>query len=224
MLATVQVGVREGHPVLVDDTDIAGATGLIYTLTYSEESKAITVQVRFTDDADNQETLTSGATDEVAAKLNSSATGPPAISGAAQVGETLTANTSGVADGLSNVQYEYQWIADDSEIAGATNATNTLEDADEGKAIKVEVSFSDDAGHDETLTSAATDEVDARPNSLATGVPTISGTAQVGETLTGLATSSTSTSGLPTTPKSRERPTPPTPWRTLTRASPSRWR
>ena len=92
---------------------------------------------------------------------NSPATGAPAISGTAQVGETLTADTSGVtdADGLSNVQYEYQWLADDSEILGATNATYTLVAEDEGKAIKVQVSFTDDADNGETLTSVATGAV-----------------------------------------------------------------
>ena len=92
---------------------------------------------------------------------NSPATGAPTISGTAQVGETLTANTSGVvdADGLSNVQYEYQWLADDSEISGATNATYTLTDSEESKAITVQVSFTDDEGNNETLTSAATGAV-----------------------------------------------------------------
>ena len=92
---------------------------------------------------------------------NSPATGAPTISGTAQVGETLTANTSGVADGdgLSNVQYEYQWLADDADISGATNAIYTLVAADEGKAVKVQVSFTDDEGNEETLTSTATDAV-----------------------------------------------------------------
>ena len=90
---------------------------------------------------------------------NSPATGAPAISGTQQVGEILTANTSGVADadGLSNVQYEYQWLADDSDISGATNATYSLAAADQGKAIRVQVSFTDDAAHDETLTKAKPD-------------------------------------------------------------------
>ena len=92
---------------------------------------------------------------------NSPATGEPTISGTAQVGETLTANTSGIADadGLGSVQYEYQWLADDTEIAGATGLTYTLTDSDEGKAITVQVSFTDDSGNDEELTSAATDAV-----------------------------------------------------------------
>ena len=175
---------------LADDSDIAGATGSTYTLVAEDEGKAITMEVSFTDDAGNDESLTSAATDAVAAAPtpNSPATGALNISGTAQVGETLTANTSGIADedGLSNVQYEYQWLADDSEIAGATSLTYTLADADEGKAIKVEVSFTDDEGNAESLTSAATDAVAAAstPNSPATGAPTITGTAQVGETLT----------------------------------------
>ena len=175
---------------LADDAEIAGATGLTYTLTDNEESRAITVQVSFTDDADNEETLTSAATAAVASAPtpNSPATGAPTITGTVQVGETLTANTSGIADadGLSNVQYEHQWLADDSDISGATNTTYTPVAADEGKAIRVQVSFTDDAGNAETLTSEATDAVAAAPtpNSPATGAPTISGTAQVGETLT----------------------------------------
>ncbi len=148
---------------LADDSDISGATNATYTLTDSEESKAIKVQVSFTDNADNEETLTSTATDAVSAAPtpNSPATGAPAISGTVQVGETLTANTSGIADadGLSNVQYEYQWLADDAEIAGATGLTYTLTDSEESKAITVQVSFTDDADNGETLTSAATGAV-----------------------------------------------------------------
>ena len=171
------------------DTEIGGATSSTYTLQPSDEGKTISVQVSFNDDAGNGESLTSAATDAVAAAPtpNSPATGAPTISGTAQVGETLTANTSGIADadGLSNVRYEYQWLADDTEIAGATSSTYTLADTDEGQAMKVEVTFTDDAGNDETLTSAATDAVAAvQTNSPATGAPTITGTAQVGQTLT----------------------------------------
>ena len=119
---------------------------------------------------------------------NSPATGAPTISGTVQVGETLTASTSGIADtdGLTSGSYSYQWIrndgATDADISGATSSTYTLADADEGRTIKVKVHFTDDAGNGETLTSAATAAVEARPNSPFTGTPAISGTAQVGET------------------------------------------
>ena len=90
-------------------------------------------------------------------------------------------------------------MADGTEINGATAATYTLADADEGKAIKVRVSFTDDGGHDEILTSVSTDAVVAAAppaNTPATGLPTISGTAQVGETLTSSTTGIADDDGL----------------------------
>ena len=68
------------------------------------------------------------ATVAVAAAPNREATGQPAISGTPQVGQTLTAGTSGIADedGLENVSYSYQWIAGGSDIDGATGSSYTL--------------------------------------------------------------------------------------------------
>ena len=173
---------------MADDTNIQDATGSSYTLVSDDESRTITVTVSFTDAEGNPETLTSDPTGEVAAKPNIQATGLPTISGTIQVGETLTANVTGIADedGLDNVVFSYQWMADDTNIQGATDATYTLAEDDEGKAIKVLVSFADDAGNVESRPSAPTDAVAAPPaqNSSATGQPTISGTAQVGQTLT----------------------------------------
>ena len=171
---------------LADDAAIQGATDSSYTLVDEDEGSTIRVRVSFTDDAGNEETLTSAATATVDAALNNPASGAPTISGTAQVGETLTADISGIADadGLGNVSFSYQWLADDAAIQGATDSSYTLVDADEGSTIRVRVSFTDDAGNEETLTSAATTTVDAVPNSPASGAPSINGTAQVGETLT----------------------------------------
>ena len=156
---------------LADDTAIQGATNSTYTLIEADEGKAITVQVSFTDDGGNDETLTSAATATVEAEPNSPATGAPTISGTAQVGETLTADTSGIADadGLDAAAFSYQWLADDTEVAGATGSTYTLVEADEGKTVKVRVSFTDDAGNDETLTSAATEAVAGNEESAVAG-------------------------------------------------------
>ena len=93
---------------------------------------------------------------------NNVATGAPTISGAVRVDEALTAVTSGIsdADGLSGVSFSYQWIRSDgttdTDIAGMTSSTYTLVTADEGKSIKVRVSFTDNANYTESLTSAAT--------------------------------------------------------------------
>ena len=183
---------------LAGGSDISVATDSTYTLAGADEGKAISVKVSFTDDAGHAETLTSVATDAVAPRPNSPATGAPAISGAAQVGETLTADTSGIADedGLDNAAFSYQWVSNDgkadTDIQEATETAYTLASGDEGKAVSVTVTFSDDAGIAETLTSAATEAVAADPhapqkaqaNTPAAGVPANSGMIQVGGTLT----------------------------------------
>ena len=89
---------------------------------------------------------------------NFASTGAPAITGTARVGETLAASTTGISDanGLTNATYTYQWLADNAQISGATGASYTLVAADQGKAIKVRVAFTDDAGNAETLTSTST--------------------------------------------------------------------
>ena len=97
------------------------------------------------------------------AAANSPATGAPIISGTAQVGETLTVDTSGIddADGMSGAVFSYQWLANGAEITGATDPTYTLVGDDKGKSIKVRVIFNDDDYNEETLTSEATAAVAA---------------------------------------------------------------
>ncbi len=171
---------------LADGTNIRDATGSSYTLAGADKGKAIKVRVTFTDDAGNAETLTSEATASVEPRPNSPATGSPTISGTAEVTETLTADTSGIADpdGLANAAFLYQWLADDADISGATGSTYTLADADVGKTITVRVSFTDDAGNGESLTSETTPPVESPPNSTVTGSLAVSGSIHVGETLT----------------------------------------
>ena len=121
------------------------------------------------------------------ATANTPATGSPTISGTPEVGQTLTLDISAVADaeGLTNASYTYlyQWLRNGAEIPEATDTSYTLVDADEGKTIKVKVSFTDDANNAESRTSAATVAVAPRPNSSPTGAPTINGTPQVRRTL-----------------------------------------
>ena len=109
----------------------------------------------------------SGSLEVTVPLQNSGATGAPTVSGTARVGETLTARTSGISDvdGINGDTVAYQWIANDgatdTEISGATGFSYTLVEADVGKAIKVRVSFTDLAGNQESLTSAATAAVAA---------------------------------------------------------------
>ena len=151
------------------DVDIAGATDSTYTVIAADKGLTIKVRVSFTDDAGNDESLTSAATDEVGLAVrqqedsNTPASVQPSITGTARVGETLTADISSIADGLTNASFSYQWVAGESEIDRATGSTYTLTVSEQGKTIEVNVTVTDDAGNEATLTSRATDAVEAAP-------------------------------------------------------------
>ena len=121
---------------------------------------------------------------------NATATGAPTISGAAQVRETLSAGVSGIADdnGLSNASFDYQWVRSvdgtDTDITSATGSTFLLTYDEHNHTIRVRVSFTDDAGYPETLTSDATATVVRPPNASPSGRPAVSGVLAVGKTLT----------------------------------------
>ena len=102
------------------------------------------------------------------APANAPAEGAPTIAGTPRVGGTLSTSTSGItdADGLDDARFAYQWIRANSDIQGVTGSTYTAVEADEGERLKVRVSFTDDAGNAESVTSAATDAVAARPEPL----------------------------------------------------------
>ena len=108
-------------------------------------------------------TLTGGPLTSRSLQANSPATGWPGIDGTVRAGETLTATTDGIEDedGLTGAVFSYQWIRNDlatftdADIEEATGSTYTMTDDDEGKAIKVRVSFTDDAGNEESLTGNA---------------------------------------------------------------------
>ena len=96
--------------------------------------------------------------------VNDPATGAPTIYGTAWVGRTPAVGTTGIedVDGLTSPTYGYQWVRVDADgasnptdITGETSDTYTLVEADVGKKLKVRVSFTDDGGNAETLTSDA---------------------------------------------------------------------
>ena len=99
--------------------------------------------------------------------VNRPAAGAPTISGTPRVDETLTASVTGItdADGLTGATYSYQWMTNDgstdANINGATNSTYELTSSEQGKSMKVQVTFTDDGHWSETLTSAATETVEA---------------------------------------------------------------
>ncbi len=101
--------------------------------------------------------------------VNFAPTGTPfitGITGAPEVGEALTADTSGIDDrnGLTSPGYAHQWLRGNSggqasTISGATTATYRVQPADVGRQLTVRVSFTDDDSTMEELTSDATEAV-----------------------------------------------------------------
>ena len=106
-------------------------------------------------------------TNETPAPDNTAATGQPEIAGTAQVRETLSATTDAIddADGITGVTFTYQWIANDgnadASIEDGSEATYTVARGDVGKTLKVRVSFTDDGGNAETVTSEPSAAVSA---------------------------------------------------------------
>ena len=98
---------------------------------------------------------------------NQSATGRPVVLAGAQGAGILFADTEGIADGngrpfsrragsYSTLAWSYQWIRVDGNSetnVGADSASYQPVEADVGKLIKVQVSFTDGDGFDETVTS-----------------------------------------------------------------------
>jgi len=110
----------------------------------------------------------------------------PAISGTAAVGQTLTASRGVWRN--TPTGYAYQWQRCNSSgagctaIAGATGATYMLAEADGGSTFRVAVTARNAHGPT-TAVSAATSVVPV-PIPANTALPTISGTAAQGQTLT----------------------------------------
>ena len=151
MTLTVQSGtIKQGQTVVVSYTDPTAGDD-----TVALQDSAGNDVASFTTGMSGVPAVTNNST-------NTAAMGAPTITGTAQVGQTLTAATTGItdSDGLTSATYTYQWIrvdgTDEEDISGENSSTYTLVDADLGKTIKVKVTFTDDASNAETLTSAAT--------------------------------------------------------------------
>jgi VCBS repeat-containing protein len=86
------------------------------------------------------------------------------VSGDAIVGQTLSTTVSD-DNGLANATISYAWSANGTVLSGQTSGSLTLTDTLIGDEISVSVSYTDDDGFDETITSDATDAVVSSNNS-----------------------------------------------------------
>ena len=153
----------------------------IYVVKDVDRGRGIQARVSFLDDLGNTETLRSSVY-RIPDPDNNAATGSPVITGTAQVGETLSADTSGISDvdGIDTDTLTYRWYANggagDMAIEGATGSTYTLEADDAGKTITVYAIFTDNLGYSEVSISAPTATVTAAPTTpIVNGTPQVSG-------------------------------------------------
>jgi len=115
-------------------------------------------------------------------------TSPPTIHGTADAGHTLKAKP-GEWTGVNPITFAYQWRRCDkngsncADIAKATSQTYTLTSADIGNTVRVVVTATNKYGSRKATSDPSA--VIAAPSAPAnTAMPTISGTPQIGQTLT----------------------------------------
>ena len=120
------------------------------------------VRVRARYDDNRKSGWSDVATGQSGITPNNPATGQPTITGTVETGSKLTAAASGISDenGLTGATFSYQWVrisnGSDNNISGATGSTYVVTTADVDTTIKVGVSFTDDDGYPESVTSDAT--------------------------------------------------------------------
>ncbi len=165
-------------------TDLPGATAASYLIAAADEHSQLRVQVTATN-PDGSAAAQSTPTAVIASAppvMNAA----PALSGSAQRGLTLTA-TAGAWSGIGNT-YTYQWQRSTdggtswNALSGATGLTYLLAVADEGAALRLQVTATNPDGT-QTVRSLAAGPVQSSPP-VNTVAPTVTGTAQRAQTLT----------------------------------------
>src|SRR5215211_6899176 len=168
--------------------DVVGASAESYTLTAADVGFSMQVRVTASNAvgwsaASSQRTATVEA--KPVAPVNGS---PPTISGAAQAGQTLTAER-GAWSGSEPIGYGYRWRRCDAggggcaDIVGADGQSYTLAAADVDSTLRVAVTATNAAGSS-TASSQPTALVEAEPAApVNSSPPTVSGTAREGEQL-----------------------------------------
>ena len=172
---------RDGSPITEDvdnnpATPPTPITGTTYDISPEDLGSMITATASYVDD--QNATQNTEASNGIGPVVSPSAPmGQPTITGTGQVGQTLTADTTDIDDddGIVNVVFMYQWLANDMDIDGATSKTYELTGDEIGKTISVKVSFMDDLGDPGSATSEATIMIAGSPGEISRIEPAIRG-------------------------------------------------
>ena len=169
---------------LRDGVEIQGANAIEYTLTDNDVGANISFRYSYIDAQSNAESFESELYGPVS-NLNQLANGTVDIVGTFNQGETLNVQLNVFdGDGLPDPStYEYQWFRSGVLITGANNESYVLTQDDVGHRVSLAVSFVDDHGAEEIVSSALSNVVLDR-NDGPTGQININGSAIEFETLT----------------------------------------
>ncbi|RFA18003.1 leucine-rich repeat domain-containing protein [Subtercola boreus] len=158
--------------------DIGGATASSYVIAPGDLGKTMSVAVTGSK-ASYAVTMVSAATAAVTARALT-ATPVPTIAGTAKVGSTLNALTGTWSP--APVALTYQWMRGRAPIAGATNKTYAVTNADAEQVLTVSVTGAKSGYTSVTKTSAPTATVTG--GTISPVVPKIGGALAPGKTLT----------------------------------------
>ncbi|MBK9236503.1 MAG: Ig-like domain-containing protein [Rhodoferax sp.] len=136
-------------------TPITGATSSSYLVATGDIGATLTAKVSYLDGGGTIETLTSSATAPIT-NANDAPTGAVTLVGTLAEGQTITANTSTLADADGLGAFSYQWLRSGTPIAGSTNPSYLVTASDVGLIINVRISYTDGFGHAEQVTSTST--------------------------------------------------------------------
>jgi hypothetical protein len=167
--------------------DIGGATSSTYTVVSADVGKTLRVNVTATNSDGSGEAL-SAATNEITAAAKPANTSKPTISGTLRQNETLTA-ANGSWSGATPMSFAYSWLRCSSDLTpclktNVTTQTYKLGADEVGKRMIVTVTASNSAGSASADSSPTGVVAQAGNPPASTSPPTISGTVEVGKTLT----------------------------------------
>jgi cell wall-associated NlpC family hydrolase/peptidoglycan hydrolase-like protein with peptidoglycan-binding domain len=171
-------GVTLGYQWQRDGEPIDGATKATYLVQGTDAGKPLTVQVTGTKAGYTTTAKTSAATAKVA-KATFAKPPTPKITGTVAIGATLGVEPGTWAAG--KVTFGYQWYRGDDAIDGATQDTYTVQEADGGAKLTVEVTGIRDGYTSASRTSAATDKV--LVGSITAGTAKVTGKKAIGQVL-----------------------------------------
>jgi bifunctional DNase/RNase len=178
----------------VDDEEAPRASGLSFQLPLDLSQSAVTARASYVDD--------SGATVVVfspSIQVNAAPTGLPVIAGTFEEDGLVSVVTpSAIADqdGTGELPLAYQWLADGVAIPNAVGEFWVLSQAQVGKSISVQASYTDGDGKPESLTSKASAAVRSLNDPVA-GSFRIDGSFAEDQTLQAVGTDVSDEDGLP---------------------------